>query len=178
MSGTVQQPSSQDAPRVQCPKCGYSNVAARTTCRSCGASLEKPAALPVAAHPLPLPLEDTGNHLFKEDDVVLLAFVSIGQQLFFPVEASVLLGRDGAPADEPVIDLNRYEAKALGVSRQHCRLQRRENQLLVTDLDSSNFTYLNGQRLIPHRPYVLAHGDHLLLGQLYLVVYFRPPQLD
>ncbi len=163
---------------MHCPKCGYANVAARTTCRSCGASLEKPPVLPVAAHPLP-PLENVGDRLFKEDDIVLLAFVSLGQQLFFPIEASVLLGRDtSAPAGEPVIDLSRYDAKALGVSRQHCRLQRREKQLLVTDLDSSNFTYLNGQRLIPHRPYAVAHGDHLLLGQLYVVVYFRPPDLD
>lgn len=163
---------------MRCPKCGYANVVARTTCRSCGTPLERPEALPVAAHPLLLPLDDTGNRLFKEDDIVLLAFVSLGQNLFFPVEASVVLGRDVAASSEPVIDLSRYEAKIRGVSRQHCRLQHRENQLLVTDLGSSNFTYLNGQRLIPHRPYVVAHGDHLLLGQLYLIVYFRPPQLD
>ncbi len=162
---------------MECPKCGYANVTARTTCRSCGAPLEKPPVLPVAAHPLP-PSEDVGSHLFKEDDIVLLEFVSLGQQLFFPVEASVLLGREVIPSPEPIIDLGRYGAKSLGVSRQHCRLQRREKQLLVTDLDSSNFTYLNGQRLIPHRPYVIAHGDHLLLGRLHVMIYFRPPQLS
>lgn len=174
MARTTQKPSSlSDVERVHCPKCGQANLPARTTCRYCGAELHEPRVQPVDTHPLPAPADYARQRLFADGDAVLLELSPRGQHLLFPVESSVVLGRHASVLEEKFIDLTHFNAQALGVSRQHCRLQRRDIQLLVTDLDSSNFTYLNGERLIPYRPYVVAHGDHLLLGKLHLVVHFN-----
>jgi pSer/pThr/pTyr-binding forkhead associated (FHA) protein len=49
------------------------------------------------------------------------------------------------------------------VSRRHARLERRPDGWVVVDLDSTNFTRVNGERV--RREQVLAHGDELRLGR-------------
>jgi CheY-like chemotaxis protein len=48
------------------------------------------------------------------------------------------------------------------LSRHHCRLYRRDDRLVVEDLDSRNGTLVNGKKVI--EPRVLAEGDLLCLG--------------
>ncbi|MEM7682901.1 MAG: SpoIIE family protein phosphatase [Planctomycetota bacterium] len=51
------------------------------------------------------------------------------------------------------------------VSRQHAKLIQDPNgDTLITDLESSNGTKLNGEDLTPHAPYRLRPGDVLTLG--------------
>ncbi|MEM9296290.1 MAG: FHA domain-containing protein [Planctomycetota bacterium] len=51
------------------------------------------------------------------------------------------------------------------VSRQHAKLiQDPTGDTLITDLESSNGTKLNGEDLTPHAPYRLRPGDVLTLG--------------
>lgn len=181
MPGSFRKPSTRlTEVRVACPQCGYANLSARKTCRACGAALHEPPAPPVETHPLPPPPTRASKRLFNDEDLLLLELVTARQRILIPIESSVILGRGGSFSTNPdrLIDLGPYGAQQLGVSRQHCQLQRREQRLLVTDLDSSNYTILNGERLIPYRPYVVAHGDHLLLGKLHLILYFRASQLD
>jgi len=52
-----------------------------------------------------------------------------------------------------------------GVSRQHAKLLRQGNQVTLTDLNSSNGTYVNGQKLTPHITITLTHRDEIRLGQ-------------
>jgi pSer/pThr/pTyr-binding forkhead associated (FHA) protein len=49
------------------------------------------------------------------------------------------------------------------VSRVHCRLSARATDLEVTDLESTNGTYVNGQRVAQA---LLAHGDQLGVGRV------------
>ena len=49
------------------------------------------------------------------------------------------------------------------VSRRHARLERRPDGWVVVDLDSTNFTRVNGERV--RRERALAHGDELRLGR-------------
>ena len=63
-------------------------------------------------------------------------------------------------------------AQQHGVSRQHCLIERRASGLTVSDLGSTNGTFLNERRLEQHRPYALVHGDCLILGTLHLAVFF------
>ena len=51
-----------------------------------------------------------------------------------------------------------------GVSRQHAKLLRQGNQVTLTDLNSSNGTYVNGQKLAPHTSKPLQSGDQLQIG--------------
>jgi CheY-like chemotaxis protein len=89
------------------------------------------------------------------------------------LEDEIVLGRTDSEGKRAVhIDMEPYNAYALGVSRQHAILQATNRGMAIRDLNSANGTYLNGGRLAPNRPYKLKHGDHLALGRLELQVTF------
>ena len=48
------------------------------------------------------------------------------------------------------------------VSKKHCMLYRRGDQILIQDLESTNHTYVNGSCIQGAVP--ITHGDHLALG--------------
>ena len=52
-----------------------------------------------------------------------------------------------------------------GVSREHLRIARQGNRLVVVDLGSTNYTLLDGQRLIPNIEYTLQDGMVLTLAE-------------
>jgi pSer/pThr/pTyr-binding forkhead associated (FHA) protein len=90
------------------------------------------------------------------------------------VGKSVVFGRcSGIAGDaEPDVDLSPFEAAEKGVSRQHIKIQFKSPLFYVTDLGSSNGTWLNGRRLVPNSGRPLRHGDELRLGQLKMSVRF------
>ncbi len=51
-----------------------------------------------------------------------------------------------------------------GVSRLHARLDFTHEQVTITDLGSTNGTYVNRQRIEPHKPRLLRSGDVINLG--------------
>ena len=69
-----------------------------------------------------------------------------------------VLGRDSALVDA-ILDHR-------SVSRRHARLTRRDGRLRVEDLNSTNGTRVNGRRLEPFAPRVLAPGDAVALGEV------------
>ena len=71
-----------------------------------------------------------------------------------------VLGRDGTLVDA-VVDHR-------SVSRRHVRLTRLDGRLRVEDLNSTNGTRVNGRRLEPFAPCVLATGDAVVLGDVHL----------
>lgn len=56
------------------------------------------------------------------------------------------------------------------VSKKHARIERKDGAYVVVDLHSTNATYLNENRLDPDRPYPLAHGDRVKIGEFVLEV--------
>jgi pSer/pThr/pTyr-binding forkhead associated (FHA) protein len=78
-----------------------------------------------------------------------------GREVVFPLDGEALeVGRDEDVAirvDEPL------------VSRRHARIERRGETWVVVDLGSTNFTRVNGERVLYERE--LAHGDELHLGR-------------
>jgi len=78
-----------------------------------------------------------------------------GQQTEFSLDGEAFeVGRGKAVAiriDEPL------------VSRNHARIERRGDGWVVCDLDSTNFTRVNGQRV--RSECVLADGDELSFGR-------------
>ncbi len=50
------------------------------------------------------------------------------------------------------------------VSRHHARITKNDGHWLIEDLDSSNGTFLNGQRLLPHTPTALTERDTVQIG--------------
>lgn len=52
------------------------------------------------------------------------------------------------------------------ISRMHARFSRTENNVYVTDLNSTNGTFKNGMRLTPNTSEVIEPGDEIRLGKL------------
>ena len=50
------------------------------------------------------------------------------------------------------------------VSKQHAEITSSGATFHLTDLDSKNFTYLNGEQLTPNRPYEIRPGDTIRIG--------------
>jgi CheY-like chemotaxis protein/pSer/pThr/pTyr-binding forkhead associated (FHA) protein len=87
------------------------------------------------------------------------------------IDEEVIIGRivQGDPKP-PDLDLTPYGAEELGVSRLHVSVCPDEDRLSVTDLDSNNGTFLNGNRLKSDEKYYLKNGDQLQLGRMRLDV--------
>jgi hypothetical protein len=75
-----------------------------------------------------------------------------------PLEPQVGLVRLGRAADNDVVIANQR------VSRYHAQLRWVESNWLVYDLDSTNGTWLDGQRVFPSQPRALSAGSALRLG--------------
>jgi pSer/pThr/pTyr-binding forkhead associated (FHA) protein len=70
------------------------------------------------------------------------------------------------------VDLTPFGAKDLGVSRRHLRINRLRDSIRITDLGSSNGTFLNRDRLTPFVAYLLRNRAVLRLGKMILRVRF------
>ncbi|OMO77164.1 hypothetical protein COLO4_25292 [Corchorus olitorius] len=63
------------------------------------------------------------------------------------------------------------------VSGVHARIQKKGGTLLVTDLDSTNGTFINDQRLRPGRAATVPPGSFLIFGDIHLAM-FRVSKLE
>lgn len=64
----------------------------------------------------------------------------------------------------PNVDLTKYGAHRLGVSRRHATINRTESGLHILDLGSANGTFLNEIKLPPHQAHLIRNGDAVRIG--------------
>ncbi len=106
---------------------------------------------------------------------IILVIRGMIERVFLEENQSVILGRadPSAPLSRRLINLMSYGALDRGVSRRHARLYLKDNNLYLTDLNSTNGTYLAGKRLNPNEPILLRNGDEILLGRLAIEILFH-----
>jgi hypothetical protein len=98
-----------------------------------------------------------------------LTVASSGAALPLPNGTQAIVGRaDQVSNFFPDVDLNPYNALDNGVGRRHARLFVQGGQVMLEDLDSTNGTTLNGQKLSARQPQPLRDGDQILIGKLLL----------
>jgi pSer/pThr/pTyr-binding forkhead associated (FHA) protein len=114
-----------------------------------------------------------GNAVSHENGTLRLDFAEGDGHLVVAVDKELFLGRDSNSSDENNVDLTPYAASKKGVSRLHARLHRTTTIIYITDLNSRNGTFLNGERLSPHQARILRDGDEIHLGQLAFHVQLR-----
>lgn len=123
--------------------CGAENPAQARKCSACGEDISDivptPAEVPAA----------------REENLPALISVD-GQCRIVVCDMPIELGRAGAGAE--------YLKDCGFVSRKHARLSRNSGELTITDLNSTNFTYVNGELLRPGVAHVLHAGDEVSLG--------------
>jgi hypothetical protein len=166
-----------------CSNCGTANPPDRMTCSECGEQLDPTLMLPVEAQltedfgdkEIGQNVPRWGDSRFTDDTVLQLRIIEPEQTLVLDIHAggSVVLGR-GTATQETVtrMDLSPFGAHSKGVSRNHARLELKNYSLYLTDLNSTNWTYLNGLRLAAKQPRIVRDGDFVDLGQLKCQVLF------
>ena len=107
-----------------------------------------------------------------QNQSIMLEIVEHGQALRTPVRKRLILGRhDPNDLIRPDVDLTPFAGYRNGVSRNHARLSCNEQGYIeITDLGSSNGTYVNQRHIRPHSAYVVRNGDRLKLGKLEIIV--------
>lgn len=89
-----------------------------------------------------------------------------------PLGKSITLGRiDPDTHAKPDIDFTVFSGQEFGVSRIHATIDFTPKGPTITDLNSSNGTFLNGVKLPPRESQVMRYGDELRLGRLVMFVY-------
>ncbi|MCD4685260.1 MAG: FHA domain-containing protein [Anaerolineae bacterium] len=94
--------------------------------------------------------------------------------LHVQVTGRLVVGRSVSKADDTLgLDLKRYGAQIMGVSRHHMVIIKDSHTLMIEDLNSTNGTFINGFRLLSGEPRFLRDGDELHLGQFVMRVFYR-----
>jgi hypothetical protein len=153
-----------------CPSCGSLNPAGESFCSNCGAMLGTAAAAnlapaapvqPVTAAPVTTSAPATLNaRLIVEAD---------NQEFDLSGKDNVIIGREDAVSNIfPDVDLTPHGGEEGGVSRMHARIFVENGQYMIEDENSTNFTFLNRQKLTPKTPMVLHDNDEIKLGRVLL----------
>jgi hypothetical protein len=166
---------------ILCPNCQHKELPGALVCSECGAELvsmeflntktirKTPSdILPTSSE---IPAVSVKNTARANEVNISLHIIDSGQIVHLSQSKEFTLGRmiEGQPI-LPDIDLSPYDAFTLGVSRLHAALRRVQNDIVISDLGSSNGTRVNGQRIVPHVDYPLNHGDVITLGKLRIQV--------
>ncbi len=176
-----------------CPNCGHRNRPGILLCENCGTNLMTGKQISVGTRDLKRDaetgslegadtldtgqtkaIESAGSGTFTENMVLRIEIEGAGTpMLVYPKQEIILGRRDPNTGAMPDVDLTAYAGYRMGVSRSHAAIRFQDKQLHVSDLGSSNGTFLNGTRLNAHRPYQLRDGDEVRLGQMVLRLFFQ-----
>ncbi len=161
---------------LHCPNCGQRYLVGELACPHCGLLLAagiKTTKLESENERPPAPKSVPVGEVFLEDQKPIV-FEIDGVRMVLPVTNTLIVGRLSEQPDDPRpdVNLNAFEARDLGVSRQHVKIVRRRELIYVSDLGSSNGTFLNGRPLSGNVERILRNGDELRLGHLKIKVRF------
>ncbi|MDQ2808322.1 MAG: zinc-ribbon domain-containing protein, partial [Chloroflexota bacterium] len=92
-----------------------------------------------------------------------------GAVIPLPDKDDILVGREDPLSEPPIfpdVDMTPYGGEEGGVSRRHARIIRRDGDYLIEDLQSTNYSKLNGARLLPRTPSLLVDGSRIDFGKI------------
>ena len=165
-----------------CPSCGASNPAGEAFCSNCGNSLlGAPAQAPAAPDPVaPPPVAAVNEPVVvaapapsaTPDATALQARLIVeadNQEFDLAGKDNITIGREDAVSNIfPDVDLTPHGGEEGGVSRLHARIFVENGQYMLEDENSTNFTFLNRQRLAAKTPTPVHDNDEIKLGRVLL----------
>lgn len=141
-----------------CPACGNEVEPGDAFCSTCGFALQAVVTPPPAAAPEPGKPSAVGPRLVVS---------ASGAEIPLPDKDEILVGReDPVSGIYPDVDLTPHGGEEGGVSRRHARLVRENGKYFVEDLDSTNFTFVNKQKLAPKTRQAIGEGDEIRFGRV------------
>jgi len=151
-----------------CAVCGAELEPGSKFCSDCGALQAAAPAAPAAA-----PGAQPAAEAAAPTPPALgpcLAVVASGAEIPLPAKDEILIGReDPVSGIFPDIDLTPHGGEEGGVSRRHARIVVEGGTFYIVDQNSTNFTYVNRQRLAPDTRQQLKDGDDIRCGRVSLV---------
>jgi len=166
----------QDAGTQVCPTCGSASPAGELFCSNCGSPLSGTAA-PVAATAAPAAAAPDYDQVPAAAPAATAApaltarlIVEADNQEFdLSGKDNIIIGREDAVSNIfPDVDLTPHGGEDGGVSRLHARIFVENGQYMLEDENSTNFTFLNRQKLTGKSPVVLHDNDEIKLGRVLL----------
>ena len=164
---------------VICPACSHSMLGSPVFCTACGILLTLPDSdtlivkstkRKVAAKP-----QKSGMSTQADQSRTIEAYIRMAMPtITLTPEQAITLGHStGAEERHPDVDLTDYNALEDGVSRLHAALRLADDMLQVTDLGSTNGTFLNSQPVSANQWHIVRDGDELRLGKLVMTLHFN-----
>ncbi len=156
-----------------CPTCGALNPAGEAFCSTCGGSLQgAPVPVESVAQPVAVaqPMADAAVEPVQQGALQARLIVEADNQEFdLSGKDNITIGREDAVSNMyPDVDLTPHGGEEGGVSRQHARIFVENGQYMLEDENSTNFTFLNRQRLAGKTPTPLHDNDEVRLGRVLL----------
>lgn len=165
---------------IFCPSCHLRNDKNAKYCTFCGASLDPfirtalttrdvdektdlPSTQLGPEHLQKVPAGNLGLFVLDEDDPIIIK----------PDTSETILGRYFEDVEETLLDLTRFGAQQLGVSRRHARITFMGGHYVIQDLGSTNGTWVNNRRLLSNELCHLRDNDIINLAWLYMTICVR-----
>lgn len=164
--------------KLVCPSCEAENLPGTLFCVRCGTYL--PSGGPLRTEPLPdqedgkpaRPRQDGSDGEEEKALNIEVEVLNTGRRVLLSADREILVGRlDAAHGIFPELDMTTDGGLEQGVSRRHARIYTRDGTCFVEDLDSTNGTFLNEERITPYLPYAFRDGDLLMFGTMRLKVH-------
>mgnify|MGYP000965427543 CR=1 FL=1 len=152
------------ASAASCPACGAATMSGDAFCEECGTVLGAPVpAVSGSVTAANVPVIPTMAAPHTPHAQIMLGN---GQSVGLWGKSSYLIGReDQVSGIYPDVDTTHSNGDAAGVSRRHAEIVQQSDQWFLQDLNSTNGTYINNQRVAPHSRQPLQSGDQIRLGK-------------
>ncbi len=150
---------------LACPACGSEISPEDTFCSSCGFALKAVPATAAGPAPAAVPasLPSAGGPR--------LVVAASGAEIPLPRKEEIIVGReDPVSGIYPDVDLTPHGGEDGGVSRRHARIVVEGGNTYVVDLDSTNFTFVNKQKVAPGTRQQVQPGDEIRFGRVAVVL--------
>jgi ribosomal protein L32 len=119
-----------------------------------------PSPSPVAPPPQAAPARGGGPRLVGPDNTTIS----------LPPKNELIVGReDPISGIHPDVDMTAHGGEAGGVSRRHAMLRQQNGEWTITDLDSTNYTRVDGNRVTPHTEVPVHDGARIQFGRIEFV---------
>lgn len=166
------------SPGRSCPVCNFKNEPNATVCANCHSPLENVMIAQITTRRL---TESVKLLSQAELEALIKSFIPAQGLTFYIINNGelVIVGEEqnelilGRKIDDSVKNLINIGAYDVFVSRRHAKIIKTDHGYEIMDLGSSNGTWLEEQRLIPHKTYPLKSGAQLRLGHIQIMVHYQ-----
>jgi hypothetical protein len=172
--GTASEGAAGSAPGAAAPVSAPQPPSSPVAEATAASTPSEAAPPPLPASPQPQAAEESApaaaEYVGSGSAMARLVMISTGAEMPLPQQEEITVGReDPSSGIFPDIDLTPYGGEDGGVSRRHARMLHIGNDYFIEDLQSTNYTKLDGQRLPARVREKLEDGARIDFGRVAVI---------